>query len=344
MDGGSAQPGRRLSGPLLAFALILVMGTLGYVVIEGWSVGDAAYMVVTTVATVGYGEVRPLSAAGRWFTIGLILVGVGAISYVFSVAVGVVVEGNLSRRWDRRRMERRVQGFQGHHIVCGYGRVGRQIADEFRRERRPMVVIDVNQSSLDVAQRAGLSVVYGNATDDDTLRRAGIERADGLITAVASDADNIFVTLSARSLRPDLAIVARANHDDAVPKLRRAGATQVVSPYEMAGQQMARLALRPSTVDFVETLLRGADGDLLLEDVRVGIAAPLVGTSLGDARRQFADDVMLLAVRRDGRMLAPPPSDLVLQAGDVMAVVGSAAHLRALEQACEGRAGNTESG
>ena len=344
MDGGSAQPGRRLSGPLLAFALILVMGTLGYVVIEGWSVGDAAYMVVTTVATVGYGEVRPLSAAGRWFTIGLILVGVGAISYVFSVAVGVVVEGNLSRRWDRRRMERRVQGFQGHHIVCGYGRVGRQIADEFRRERRPMVVIDVNQSSLDVAQRAGLSVVYGNATDDDTLRRAGIERAHGLITAVASDADNIFVTLSARSLRPDLAIVARANHDDAVPKLRRAGATQVVSPYEMAGQQMARLALRPSTVDFVETLLRGADGDLLLEDVRVGIAAPLVGTSLGDARRQFADDVMLLAVRRDGRMLAPPPSDLVLQAGDVMAVVGSAAHLRALEQACEGRAGNTESG
>jgi len=161
-----------------------------------------------------------------------------------------------------------------------------------------------------------------------------------LITAVATDADNVFVTLSARALRPDLPIVARANHDDAVPKLRRAGATQVVvSPYATAGRPMARLALRPATVDFVETLLRGADGELLLEDVRVAPESALVGVAVREAREQAAGGAMLLAVRRDGRTLAPPPADLALQAGDVIAAVGGAAQLRTLERACEGPVG-----
>jgi len=330
------QLGRRLGGPVVVFALTFVLGTIGYMTIEGWSFGDAWFMVVTTVFTVGYGEVQPLSPAGRAFTSLLILLGVGTISYSLSVLIGSMVEGNLTQRWERRRMERRVHHVRDHHIVCGYGRVGRQIVEEFGREGRQMVVIDVNQASLTDASAAGNWVVYGNATEDDTLRRAGIERARGLITAVASDADNIFVTLSARALRPDLPIVARANQADAIPKLRRAGATQVVSPYAMAGTQMARLALRPSTVDFVETLMRGAEGDLLLEDVRVGRGSPVVGLNLEQTSQRFASGILLLAVQRDGTMHAPPPPDLTLHPGDVIAVVGSASQLRALELACEG--------
>ncbi len=328
------QVGRRVGRSLLGLLVVVMIGTLGYVVIEDWPLLDAIYMTVTTVATVGYGEIRPLSTAGRVFTLGLIAVGVAGLWYVLSMLVGLMVEGQVTQRWERRRMERRIEGMRDHLIVCGYGRVGRQIVQELRRERRPVVVLDVNPPSLEEAAREGLLVVHGNATEDETLRRAGIERARGLITAVANDADNVFVTLSARALRPDLPIVARANFDDAVPKLRRAGATQVVSPYAMAGLQMARLVVRPSTVDFVETLLRGTDGDLLLEDLRVAAGSLLVDLPVAEVRRRFAD-ALLLAVQRDGRLLAPPPAELALRAGDVVAFVGRGEQLRALERASQ---------
>jgi voltage-gated potassium channel len=168
-----------------------------------------------------------------------------------------------------------------------------------------------------------------------TLRRAGIDRACGLITAVATDADNVFVTLSARALRPELPIVARANHDDVIPKLRRAGATQVVSPYSMAGQQMAFLAARPATVDFVDTLLRGVNADLIVEDVRIEAGSPLIGGHISDARRTFAKGAVFLAVQRNGEVMAPPPIDLTFEPGDVIAAVGKAEQLRALETACQ---------
>ena len=328
----------RLGGPLLALATTLLVGTLGYVLIEGWSLADAAYMTVTTVATVGYGELHPLSHAGRLFTIALILLGVGSIFYAFGAVMTFVFEGHLTRSWGLRRMERRVQQLSGHHILCGYGRVGRQIARDLRRERVPFVVIDVNQSSLDQAAAEGLTIVYGNASEDEVLVKAGIERAAGLIAAIADDADNIFVTLSARTLRPDLTIVARANYDDAVHKLRRAGATHVVSPYAMAGQQMALLAVRPAAVDFVETLLRGAGGDFLLEDLRIAETSELVGISVTAARRQFASGATLLALRRDGRMLAPPPVDTTLRADDIIVVAGTDGQLRLVDRACGGGA------
>ena len=333
-----------LSGPLLAIVVVLASGTLGYVLIEGWSVADAFYMAVTTVATVGYGEIHPLSPAGRLFTSALILCGVGSIFYAFGSITGYIFEGPLPERWRNRRMEKRVEQISDHYILCGYGRVGRQIAADLRAARSPFVVIDVNQASLDAAAADGLLVVRGNATEDGVLRRAGIERCCGLITAVANDADNVFVTLSARALRPDLPIVARANYDDAVHKLRRAGATQVVSPYAMAGQQMALLAVRPAVVDFVETLLRGTGGDLLFEDVRIAAASPLVGQSVAAARGRFASGATLLALRRDGRMLAPRPVELTLQAGDVIAVVGTAAQLRTVESACEGTMSHSGAG
>lgn len=328
----------RLWRPLLALLAVVGVGTAGYVVIEGWPIFDALYMAVTTVGTIGYGEIHPLSVAGRVFTIGLIAVGLASLWYALSVMVGLIVEGHLTQQWERRRMERRLGKMAGHYIVCGFGRVGRQIADELVRDGRQVVVVDTDPEALAsaVAVGDGLATVEGNATEDETLLAAGIARAGGLIAAVASDADNIFVTLSARALHPSLAIVTRANHDDAIPKLRRAGATQVVSPYAMAGRQMARLALRPATVDFVETLMRGTNAELLLEDVRIAGGSPLAGLSVADARRRLSD-VLLLALRREGEMTAPLPADLTLRADDVLAAVGREDALRRLEDASRGR-------
>jgi voltage-gated potassium channel len=327
---------RRLAGPFVALVASLVVGTFGYMIIAGWSFTDALYMTVMAVATVGFEEVHPLSTAGRYFTIALILIGIIGISYTISVIIGLIVEGQLTHQWGRRRMERRVAQLTGHYIICGYGRVGRQIAGELTREAVSFVLLDVNQPSLDLAAAEGIPVVHGNATEDLVLRQAGIERARGLIAAVANDADNIFITLSARALRPELPIVARANYEDAVHKLRLAGATRVVSPYTMAGQQMALLAVRPAAVDFVETLLRGAGGSLLLEDVRVAAGSALEHVSITAARERFAGGATLAAVQRAGRLLAPPPADLALQAGDVIAIVGTDEQLHALERACEG--------
>lgn len=333
--------GRQLLGPIAALVATIAFGTIGYLLIEGWTFPEALYMTVMTIATVGFGEVRPLSTGGRYFTITLILVGLIGISYMISIITGMIVQGHLTQHWGRRRMERKVGQVSDHYIICGYGRVGRQTAEELKRERTPFVVIDTNQPSLDIAAADGQLVVYGNATEDETLHRAGIARARGLIAAVANDADNIFVTLSARSLRPDMPIVARANYEDAVRKLRLAGATRVVSPYTMAGQQMALLAVRPAAVDFAETLLRGEGGNLLLEDVRVAAGSALIGLSIASARGRYAGGATLAAIQRDGRLLAPPPDDLLLRTNDVIAIVGTDEQLRALERACLGAAHGT---
>ena len=328
-------PARRLIRPVAALLAVIALGTLGYMLIEDWSFDDAIYMTMITIGTVGFGEVQPLSRVGRHFTSILIVGGIVAISYAVTVTTGLVLEGHLTNYWVHRRMQRRAARMEQHYVICGYGRVGRQIVEEFQRERCTLIVIDVNQSSLERAVADGLTVIYGNATEDDVLLRAGIMRARGLIAAVANDADNIFVTLSARALRPDMLIVARANYEDAVRKLRLAGANRVVSPYTMAGQQMAMLAVRPAAVDFVETLLRGAGGDLLLEDVRVATGSALVATTVATMRARFSGGATLAAIQRDGHLLAPPPEDLILQAGDVIAIVGTDAQLRTLERACE---------
>ncbi len=234
-------------------------------------------------------------------------------------------------------MDQRIRRTAGHVIVCGYGRVGCQAVEELRRDRQTVVVVDADEAVLADAARDGLPVIHGDATEDETLHHAGIARAAGLISTVATDAGNVFITLSARALRPDLAIVARADQDDAIPKLRRAGANQVVSPYAMGGRQMAQLAVRPSTVNFVETLLRGADGaadsDLLLEDIRVAEGSAVVDRTISDLRANHGG-VMVLAVQRDGRSLLPPPIDLHFRPGDLIAAIGREQDLRPLEQAC----------
>jgi voltage-gated potassium channel len=284
--GGRPTLRRRLVLALLAFPTLVAGGTLGYMAIEGWSFSDAVFMAATTITTVGFGEVRPLSERGRLFTILLLLVGLTAVWYALSVLVSVALEGELGLRWEERRMERQVSQVRDHHIIAGVGRVGRQTALALRDLGHQVVAIDADPAAVSAAIASGFLVVAGDATEDATLARAGIDHATGLITTLGSDADNVFVTLSARALNATLPIVARANEASAVPKLIRAGATQVVSPYDMAGRQLARLALRPGTVDFIEDLFKGPTGALVVEDVRVDPGSPLVGMPIQEVQAQ----------------------------------------------------------
>jgi voltage-gated potassium channel len=315
---------RRLVLALLAFPTLVAVGTLGYMAIEGWSFSDALFMAATTITTVGFGEVRPLTERGRLFTILLLLVGLIAVWYALSVLVSVVLEGELGLRWEERRMERQVSQVRDHHIIAGVGRVGRQTALALRDLGHRVVAIDADLAAVSDAIASGFLVVEGDATEDATLVRAGIDRAAGLITTLGSDADNVFVTLSARALNVTLPIVARANEASAMPKLIRAGATKVVSPYDMAGRQLARLALRPGTVDFVEDLFKGPSGALVVEDVHVDRGSPLVGMSIREVHEQMPHAVFI-AVRHDGQILSPPAPDFRLTSGDEIAAVGTEA-------------------
>jgi len=317
--------------PLLAVAVVVVLGVAGYMLIEGWGFFDALYMVITTITTVGYSEIRPLSPAGRTFTILLIIMGVGTMLYTLSTIVHYAVQGEIRREVGRRRMQARIERLHDHVVLCGYGRVGRQIAAEFRRENVPYVVVDVNEASLATASEDGCLWVPGNAASDEVLLAAGVKRARGLITAVDSDVDNVYVTLSARGLNPNLFIVARASRDDAEPKLRRAGADRVISPYQIGGRRMAMLALRPVAIDFVDTVMHDPSIDLLLEELEVRPESPMVGKSLEAARGAEAAGAVVLAVKRGTRLLPNPPGDLVVQAGDKLVVMGTTSDLRAIE-------------
>lgn len=311
--------------------LLLALGTSGYMVIEGWSFLDALYMTVTTLVTVGYGEIHPLSSIGRIFTIGLIVLGVGGVLYTFTTVMQFVFEGHLGREWELRRMQGRIDRLRDHFILCGYGRVGRQVARDFSEDGVPFVLIDQSPERLENAASDGCMTLRGDATDDDTLRRAGIERARGLVTCVQSDAENIFVTLSARALKPDLYIVARSNDEDAAPKLRRAGADRVVSPYSIGGRQMAMLAVRPAAVEFVDRVLSRSGIELLLEDFAIAERSTLVGRTLADIQHNVAPGVTVIAVRRDSRLVTQPPADLDVRTGDELVAFGTPEQLRTLE-------------
>lgn len=323
---------RGLIRSLAVLVVITVVGTVGYMVIEGWSAFDALYMTVMTMTTVGYGEVHPLSTAGRAFTLGVMLVGIGGVLYTLSSIIGFVLEGQLKEALERTRMDRRVSSLKDHFILCGYGRVGRQIAADLGRESATLVIVDINPQSLDEAKSDGLLIVDGDAGSDEVLQRAGIGRARGLIAAVDDDADNIFVTLSARALNPSLLIVARASSDETIAKLHRAGADRVVSPYAMGGRRMALLALRPLAVEFVDTILHTGNVELLLEEVEVGDESHLAGQSIEDVRTH-CPGLMVLAVKRDDVLTPNPGPDLRVQPGDELLVMGTRGQLRLIESA-----------
>jgi voltage-gated potassium channel len=314
------RPDAWFTGPRFAVLLLLIVvaaGTVGYVTIEGWSAWDAFYMTITTVATVGFREVHTLSFPGQVFTVGLIICGVSTVLYTFTALMALLVEGALHRRFQERRLHRMLDDLRDHFIVCGYGRIGSIIAEEFRRQRIPFVIIERDIDRLQAALEAGLVAVEADASDEEVLKRVRIDRARGFIAAVGSDAENVYAVLTARLLKPDLFILGRAETEDARRKLKRSGADRVISPYQIGGQQLAQTALRPAVVDFVQIATSSENLELSMEQVKILDGAPLAGKSIVDANLRHRFGVVVVGIQRaSGRMEFNPAPETVMHAGD----------------------------
>jgi len=332
----------RLRFGVAALVGVIVAGTVGYMAF-GFPWLDALYQTVTTVATVGFREVHPLSSGGQAFTIVLILVGVGTALYTFTQGLEVVVEGHIQEVLGRRRMEREIARMSDHVIVCGFGRVGRNLAQYVTGAGEDIVVIEHDAARATAAEGLG-HVVRGDATIDDVLKEAGIERARVLVSALNTDAANLFVTLTARSLRSDLFIVARARVESSEAKLTQAGADRVVNPQGIGGARMAAFVLQPHVAEFLDVVMHDGSLEFRLEEVPLSTGSPLAGRSLRDAHIRDSTGAMILALRdAGGAFTTNPPPETELCAGQILIAIGTAAQLKALAAAAT-RGGNGRSG
>jgi voltage-gated potassium channel len=328
-------PPRRLLVLATLPLLLLAVGTVGYRLVEGpsWSLFDGLYMTVITLTTVGYAEVHPLSTAGRVFTIILTLVGVFTLLYAATEVIRSIVTGELQRTLGRQFMERNLAGLRDHFIVCGFGRMGQFVCQEFAAHKLPFVLIEQDDHRAEGIREAGYLYVHGDATSDEVLRRAGIERARALVTVVASDEDNLYITLSGRLLNEKLFIVARAEEREAEAKLRRVGANHVVSPYVIGGARIAQAVIRPSVVDFIEMATRTDYLEMQIEEIELRPGSPLAGQTLAERRFHQELHVIVVAIKKpSGEMVSNPTGTTVLEAGSTLIVLGHRQQLDELER------------
>ena len=325
----------RLLLPLSVVLGVTGAGTLGYRWLwrdVGGSWLDALFMTVTTITTIGYGEVKPLTGAGRVFTMIIAFVGIGSLFYTFSVVMESLVARRLTDPAGRRRMARKIQALSGHIIVAGLGRVGRQATQELHEAGTPFIIVDPGEVAVRAAAELGYLLLQGDATEDSVLLRAGIQRARGLIVTTANDATNMYIVLSARVLNSSLHIVSRAVDDASVAKLIRAGANRAISPYAIGGHRLAHLILSPAVVDFFETALRRGDEALNIEDMELKADSAMVGKTFDDFEIRKATGVTILAILRDGTPMVNPPGDFVLQPADHLLALGTRDQLARLER------------
>jgi len=329
-------PATFVRGPRLAILLlagVLAGGTAGYMIIEGWNAWDAFYMTVTTVSTVGYGELHPLSGPGRVFTVLLIFSGVGTAFYTVTLLATLIVEGGLHRRLEKGRAARMLETIKDHFILCGYGRIGSIIAAELHQQGVALVVIERDPARVRDAIDRGWLGIEADASREEVLAHAGIHRARGLIAAVGTDAENVFTVLTARVMRPDLFIIARVESDDAEPKLRRAGADRVISPYHIGATHMVQTALRPAVVDFVHLATSSERLDLSMEQVHITDDSALANQSIVDAGIRQKFGVIVVGIKRaGGSMEFNPPPEAVMRPGDELVVLGRTDSVKALEK------------
>jgi voltage-gated potassium channel len=317
-------PFRRLIPAMAFLAVIILVGILGYLLIEKWSLLDSVYMVITTLFTVGFQEVRPLSQAGKIFTMFIIVGGVGSAIYAAGQVMETIVEGEMTGYRKRRRMDKNIKGMKNHYIICGFGRVGRQVAQVFETSRTPFVVIDNKKETFDELEVKGFPILIGDATDDKTLMAAGITHAKGLVACSDSDVANVYVTLSARVLNPDFNIVARAAFKDTEKKLIMAGANRVISPYFISGVRMAALATQPVATEFLDLVTHGGGVDFSLYQITIHEGSPLIHKSLAEADIRNATGALVLAVKKaDGSFDLQPNATSRIETNDVLVVIGT---------------------
>jgi voltage-gated potassium channel len=320
----------RVAIPLLLLAVAVVYGTVGFVVLEGFGAVDALYMTVTTLTTVGFGEIQPLSQAGRIFTISLITMGVVVVFDLFALFTSLVASGRLNKILGRRSMDRTIERLHDHYIICSYGRVGRAAAKELSERGAAVVVIERQPELEPLLVEAGVAYVIGDSTEEAVLEQAGIRRAKGLLCAVDSDAENVYIALTARALNPELFIIARASSPESVDKLQRAGSDRVVSPYVVSGVRMASMALSPAVLEFADMV--SVASDLRVEELLIGEGSGLEARTISDVCAPY-EGVMVLAVRKAaGELVIPPRADTVLHEDDLLIAVGPVAALSKLAE------------
>jgi len=311
---------------------MLLGDTIGYMIIEGWSFTDAVYMTVITLSTVGYGEVQRLSPTGRIFTIVVIILGVGFVFYLAGSIIQFMVEGRIREILGRRKLEKKIRGQKGHYIICGYGRVGSSICEALGSKPIGIVVIERDPARVAKLNERNILHVAGEATDEENLIRANVQQARGLIAALKTDSDNVYVILSARQLNSDLFIMARSGEERSERKLIAAGADKVVCPYSMGAHRMAQTILRPTVTDFLELTLMDTTRDIQMEEMPVYPSSKLIDVALQDSGIRKELDLIIVAVKKaQGNMLFNPSSQTRLEAGDTVIAIGEKQNLERLE-------------
>ncbi|RKX29013.1 MAG: potassium channel protein [Candidatus Zixiibacteriota bacterium] len=327
----SAAPTQKLLTAILFFIVLLSSGTIGFMFLEQMKLIDALYMTVITLSTVGFGEVTPLHPLGRAFVICLILVGMGAVAFMASTIGQIVVQSQLRTLLGRRKMQKGLRKLSGHFILAGYGRVGRQVAAEFKRQKVKFVVIEIDDKSIEDLQDEGLLYIRGMATDDDVLRDAGIDSARTLISTLPDEAQNVYLTLTARDMNADLNIIARADFEDGEKKLVRAGANHVVSPHVLGGQRMAMASLRPNVVDFMHMTL--GDGGMSIEEMVIPLDSVFNGKSLAESGLKQNYGVNIVGIKKsNARITITPEPNTILETGDVLVLIGPGEGLEKLSK------------
>lgn len=319
---------------IIIFIVLVFGGTFGYMLLENTGFWMGMYLTIITVFTVGYGDIVPVHPSGRIFTVFLVITSVSFVFYTFSKITETMIEGELRGLYKRRKMNRQISRLRDHYIVCGFGRIGKEICKILQEHHRPFVVIEKDPEEIKVLEELQFYQLQGEASDDEVLQRSGIEKAKGLVSVVASDADNLYITLTARGLNPDLFIMTRSSGSPGVQtKLKRAGATRVISPYSIGARRMAHLIVRPTVTDFIDLTMRAGELDLIMEELQVGPSSHLNGKNLIESEIRKKYDVIVVAIKRqDGTMLFNPKSETMIKSSDILIVLGNSEHIAGLRQ------------
>lgn len=326
----------RLRLSVLAVIALLLLGTLGFHVIAGWAILDCLYMTVLVLTTIGFREVGPIGASGKVFTIVLALVGLTVIAVAFGSIIEALVSEDIRATLKRKKMDRKIASLRNHYIVCGYGRMGQQIVKDFMAAGAPFVVVESNPEQLPRLQEHCVLHVIGDASDDEALLAAGIKRAKGLIAVAPTDADNIYISLTAKSLNPGIYIVARSTHEEIQDKIYRAGADEVISPYVIGGRRMAAAILNPNSIDLMDTQVAREHLELQLSELTVDIRSPLAGMTLRESRIRTKTGAVVVAIKTDGGYSVVPDSATPILPGNVLIVAGTRLSIESLKKLCEG--------